>query len=93
MRHLKPLVLAAFAAAVLALPATASAGVVVKSVDATSYPTLRATVVSSAGARSFVRAKCAGDEGSVVAFGYGAYSLSRPSTLAISMRSPLPYRR
>ena len=127
MRHLKPLVLAAFAAALLALPATAAAGVRLKGVDATAYPTMRATVVSSAGAgrrpllrengqavagysaqnlgcskavvlgvdrsrsmqgaplaeaaaaaRSFVAAKCAGDAISVVAFGNGAYALSRP---------------
>jgi tight adherence protein B len=138
MRHLKPLAFAVVATAALALPSLASAGVTVKSLDATAYPTLRATVVSSAGAgvrpavrengeqvvgltaqnlgcskavvlgvdrsrsmagsplaeaaagaRSFVRAKCAGDEISVVAFGDGAYSLSRPSTLTIDSDSAL----
>jgi tight adherence protein B len=138
MRHLKPLVTAAFAAAVLALPATAGAGVRLKGVDATAYPTIRATVVSSAGAgvrpairengeavaglsaqnlgcskavvlgvdrsrsmrgaplaeaasaaRSFVAAKCAGDAVSVVAFGDGAYALSRPSTSPIDANSAL----
>jgi tight adherence protein B len=138
MRYLKPLAFAALVAAALALPAGASAGVTVKGVDSTGYPTLRATVVSSAGAgiapairengqavvgltaqnlgcskavvlgvdrsrsmagaplqeaaagaRSFVRAKCSGDEVSVVAFGYGAYSLSRPSTLTIDSDSAL----
>jgi tight adherence protein B len=138
MRHLKPLALAVVATAALALPGLAAAGVNVKSLDAAAYPTLRATVVSSAGAgvqpavrengqpvvgltaqnlgcskavvlgvdrsrsmagaplaeaaagaRSFVRAKCAGDEVSVVAFGYGAFSLSRPSTLGIDSDSAL----
>ena len=50
MRQLKPLVLAALAAALLALPATAAAGVKLQGVDASAYPTMRATVVSSAGA-------------------------------------------
>jgi tight adherence protein B len=138
MRHLKPLVLAAFAAAMLALPATAAADVGLKGVDATVYPTIRATVVSSAGAsvrpairengravaglsaqnlgcskavvlgvdrsrsmsgaplaqaaaaaRSFVAAKCAGDAVSVVAFGDGAYALSRPSSSPIDADSAL----
>jgi tight adherence protein B len=138
MRHLKPLVLAALAAAVLALPATAAAGVRLKGIDATAYPTMRATVVSSAGAgrrpllrenghavaglsaqnlgcskavvlgvdrsrsmrgsplaeaaaaaRSFVGKKCAGDAVSVVAFGDGAYALSRPSTSPIDANSAL----
>jgi tight adherence protein B len=132
MRLRTPLVLAAAVAALTTLAGTASAGVRLKAVDATSYPTMRATVVSSAGAgarpalrengravaglsgqnlgcskavvlgidrsrsmrgqpladaaaaaRSFVAAKCGGDELSVVAFGHGAYALSRPSTLGI----------
>ena len=138
MRHLKPLVLAAVAAAALALPATAVAGVRLKGLDASAYPTIRATVVSSAGAgrrpllrengqavaaysaqnlgcskavvlgvdrsrsmrgaplseaaaaaRSFVASKCAGDAISVVAFGNGAYALSRPSTSPIDSKTAL----
>jgi tight adherence protein B len=138
MKNLKPLVVAALGAAVLALPATAAAGIRLQSVDANAYPTVRATVVSSAGAnvkpalrendqpvadlsaqnlgcskavvlgvdrsrsmqgsplaeaaaaaRSFVRAKCAGDAVSVVAFGYGAYALSRPSSSPIDADSAL----
>ena len=50
MKNLKPLVVAALGAAVLALPATAAAGIRLQSVDANAYPTVRATVVSSAGA-------------------------------------------
>jgi len=135
---LKPLVLATVAAALLALPATASAGVSLRGVDASNYPTLHATVVSSAGAgsqpvlredgrpvsglsaqnlacskavvlgidrsrsmrgaplgqakqaaRSFLGAKCAGDAVSVVAFGHGAYALSRPSSSPIDADSAL----
>ena len=138
MRALKPLVLAILAAALLALPATASAGVALRGVDATKYPTIRATVVSSAGsavqpvlrengravsgltaqnlacskavvlgidrsrsmhgtpllqakaaARSFLGAKCAGDAVSVVAFGDGAYALSRPSSSPIDADAAL----
>jgi tight adherence protein B len=138
VRALKPLVLATAAAALLALPATASAGVTLRGVDATKYPTLHATVVSSAGAgaqpvlrengrpvsglsaqnlacskavvlgidrsrsmrgtplgqakqaaRSFLGAKCAGDAVSVVAFGHGAYALSRPSSSPIDADSAL----
>jgi tight adherence protein B len=132
MRALKPLALATFAAALLALPAAASAGVTLRGVDASKYPTIHVTVVSSAGAgaqpvlrengdavtglsaqnlacskavvlgidrsrsmlggplaqakqaaRSFLRAKCAGDAVSVVAFGHGAFALSRPSSSPI----------
>jgi tight adherence protein B len=138
MRHRKPLVVAALVAALLALPAVASATVRLRGVDGSAYPTIRATVVSSAGAgvrpalrenghavvgftaqnlgcskavvlgvdrsrsmkgapladaaaaaRSFVAAKCAGDEVAVVAFGYGAYALSRPSTSPIDADSAL----
>ena len=138
MRHRKPLVLAVIAAALLALPATAAAGVTLKGIDASAYPTIRASVVSPAGARvrpalrengrpvvgltaqnlgcskavvlgvdrsrsmhgrplaeaaaaarSFVRTKCAGDAISVVAFGYGAYALSRPSSSPIDSDSAL----
>jgi tight adherence protein B len=138
MRHLKPLVFATLAAAALALPAGASAGVRLTGLDPTAYPTLRATLVSSAGpgatpilrenghpvaamtaqnlgcskavvlgvdrsrsmlgqplaeagaaARSFVAKKCAGDFVSVVAFGYGAYALSRPSASPIDADSAL----
>jgi tight adherence protein B len=52
MRRLKPLMLLTAAAALLALPATAAAGVTLRGADAGKYPTIRATVVSSAGAGS-----------------------------------------
>jgi tight adherence protein B len=44
---------------------------------------------ATAAARTFVNAKCAGDAVSVVAFGYGAYALSRPSSSPIDADSAL----
>jgi tight adherence protein B len=47
--HKLRLVLAAVAAAALAVPAVAGAGVRVNAIDTTQYPTIRATIFSSAG--------------------------------------------
>ena len=127
----------ALALAALVLPASASADVRLKGVDATGYPVMRATVVTSSGsakpalredgravvglerqnlgrtkavvvavdrsrsmagsalsdavaaARSFVAVKSPGDEISVVAFGHGAYALSRPSALRMDSDTAL----
>jgi tight adherence protein B len=127
----------ALALAALVLPASASADVRLKGVDATGYPVMRATVVTSSGsakpavredgravvglerqnlgrtkavvvavdrsrsmagsalsdavaaARSFVAVKSPGDEISVVAFGHGAYALSRPSALRVDSDTAL----
>jgi tight adherence protein B len=81
MRHRKPLVLAALVAALLAFPAIASADVRLKGVEASSYPTVRASVVTS---RPSSVAPVVTENGHVVV-GLEAFNLARGKSVVLAI--------